>query len=49
MDMYQTNNLTCVGTIALATQPANNDSITYGGVTFTFVTTLGSTPGSVLL
>jgi hypothetical protein len=49
MDMYQTNNLTCVGTIALATQPANNDTITYGGVKFTFVTTLGATAGNVLL
>jgi len=48
MDMYSTNNLTCVGTIALATQPADWDTITYGWVVFTFKTTLWTTAGNVL-
>lgn len=49
MDMYQTNNLTCVGTLALPVQPSNNDSVTYGGVKFTFVSSLWTTPGNVLI
>jgi len=49
MAYYVTNNLTCVGSLALATLPADGDSVTIRGVKFTFKTTLGTTAGNVLI
>jgi len=47
--MYISENLTGEAVLALATQPTDTDTVTIGGVTFTFRTTLGSTAGSVLI
>jgi hypothetical protein len=49
MDVYVSNNLTFTATLDLATAPADNDTVTIGGQTFTFKTTLGSTAGNVLI
>lgn len=35
--LYSTNNLTCSAVLALGVQPTANDTVTIGGVTFTFV------------
>lgn len=48
MDVYTSNNLSFTATLDLATQPALNDTVRINGVTFTFVTTLGTTAGNVL-
>jgi hypothetical protein len=57
-DLYCSNNLTWTGTITIATEPNDGDTVTfktydiYGNVqtiTFTFKTTLGSTAGNVLI
>ena len=45
---YVSEALTGEVIVDTATQPANNDAITVGDLTFTFVTTLGSTEGNVL-
>lgn len=47
--LYSSNNLTGSAVLALATQPTDGDTVTIQGVTFTFKTTLGSTPGNVLI
>ena len=47
--LYSTNNLTCSAVLALATNPTANDTVTIGGVTFTFVSSIGSTAGNVLI
>jgi hypothetical protein len=49
MDVYTSNNLTFTATLDLATAPADADTVTIGGVTFTFKTTLGATAGNVLI
>lgn len=49
VELYVSNNLTGKATLALATQPTDGDTVTIQGVTFTFKTTLGSTPGNVLI
>ena len=44
------NNLTCVGTFSFGGATiANGNTIKIADVTFTFVTTIGSTPGNVLI
>lgn len=57
-DLYRSNNVTWTGTITIATEPNDGDTVTfktydiYGvvqTVTFTFKTTLGSTAGNVLI
>lgn len=48
-DNYVSNNLTCTAVLSLATQPTNTDPITIGGVTFTFVSVIGTTAGNVLI
>jgi hypothetical protein len=47
--LHKSNNLTWTGVLALATAPTNGDTITIRGVVFTFVTTIGSTAGNVLI
>lgn len=47
--MYSTNNLTCSAVLAMATTPTDGDTVTIKGVVFTFKTTLGTTPGNVLI
>lgn len=49
MDVYTSNNLSFTATLDLATQPTANDTVTVNGVTFTFVSSIGSTAGNVLL
>lgn len=53
MDLYLSNNYTRQVVLDLATQPTANDTVTYtiGGtaVTFTFVSSIGSTAGNVLI
>jgi hypothetical protein len=48
-DIYETTNGYWTGTLALATQPTDGDTVTINGVVFTFKTTLGSTAGNVLI
>lgn len=49
MDVYEANNLTATRVLQLATNPTANDSVTILGVKFTFVSTLGTTAGNVLI
>ena len=49
MKLYRSNQLTASAYLALATAPTNGDTITIAGQTFTFVTTIGSTAGNVLI
>lgn len=48
-DLYQTNAAYWTGVLGIATQPTDADTVVINGVTFTFKTTLGSTPGNVLI
>lgn len=48
-DCYDTTNGYWTGSLALATQPTDGDTVTINGVVFTFKTTLGSTAGNVLI
>jgi len=48
-NLFVSNALPWTGTLALATQPTDGDTVTINGVTFTFKTTLGSTAGNVLI
>ena len=47
--MYVSENLTGTATLNLATTPTANDTVVINGVTFTFVSTIGSNPGNVLI
>lgn len=49
IDLYVSNNLTSSAVLALATNPTANDTVTIDGVTFTFVSTIGTTAGNVLI
>jgi hypothetical protein len=49
MNTYSVSMLTSSTTLDLATAPADGDTVTIQGVTFTFKTTLGSTAGNVLI
>lgn len=49
MDTYSVSMLTSTATFALSVQPTDGDIVQFQGVTFTFKTTLGSTPGNVLI
>jgi hypothetical protein len=48
-DLYESNNLPLTGRWTPANNPSNNDTITIDGVTFTFVSSIGSTEGNVLI
>ena len=48
-NLFVSNALTWTGTFSMVTQPTDGDTVTIGGVTFTFKTTLGSTAGNVLI
>ena len=48
-NLFVSNALTWTGTLKLATNPTNTDTITIMGVTFTFVSSIGSTAGNVLI
>lgn len=48
-NIFLSNALPWVGTLALTVQPTDGDTTTINGVTFTFKTTLGSTAGNVLI
>ncbi len=47
--IVQNNNLPYSAVLGLATNPTANDTITIAGVTFTFVGSIGSTAGNVLI
>ena len=47
--LYVSNATTWTGTIGIATTPTNGDTVVINGVTFTFVTSIGSTAGNVLI
>lgn len=46
---YVSNQLTSTAVLSLATQPSDNDPVVIAGQTFVFKTTLGTTPGQVLI
>lgn len=48
-NIFLSNGLTWTGTLNLATNPTNNDTITIMGVTFTFVSSIGAVAGNVLI
>lgn len=48
-NLFVSNNIGWSGSLALATQPTDGDTATANGVTFTFKTVLGATPGNVLI
>lgn len=47
--LYTSNNTTGSAVLALATNPTANDTVTIQGVTFTFVSSIGTTAGNVLI
>lgn len=47
--LYSTNNLPCTAVLAMATNPTAGDTVTANGVTFTFVSPIGTTAGNVLI
>jgi hypothetical protein len=47
--MYVSENLTGTAVLGIATQPTDGDTVTINGIVFTFKTTLGVTPGNVLI
>lgn len=47
--LHSSNNLTGSAVLALATNPTAGDTVTIQGVTFTFVSSIGTTAGNVLI
>jgi hypothetical protein len=47
--LYESNNLAGSAVLAMATQPTANDTVVIEGVTFTFVSSIGTTAGNVLI
>lgn len=47
--LYTSNNVTGSAVLAMATNPTANDTVTIQGVTFTFVSSIGTTAGNVLI
>jgi len=47
--MYISENLPSTSVLSIATTPTDGDTVTIGGVVFTFKTTLGSTAGNVAI
>src|SRR3990167_5119738 len=48
-DLYSSNQLANSAVLSLATTPTDTDPVVINGVTFTFVTTIGTTAGNVLI
>lgn len=48
-EVYVSENLTGEVTLGLATNPSNKDTLTINGVTITFVSSIGTTAGNVLI
>lgn len=48
-DLFVSNNLPWEATVQMPTNPTNGDVITLGGLTFTFVSVIGTTAGNVLI
>lgn len=48
-DFYTSNQLTSTAVLSLATQPTANDTVTIAGQVFTFVSSIGTTAGNVLI
>ncbi len=48
-DILYSNNLPYSATLGIATKPTNGDTVVVAGVTFTFVTSIGTTAGNVLI
>lgn len=48
-DVFVSNQLPCTAVLSLATQPTNTDTVVIAGITFTFVSSIGSTAGNVLI
>ena len=48
-EVYVSENLTGEVTLGLATNPSNGDTLTINGVTITFVSSIGTTAGNVLI
>lgn len=49
MTLYRSNQTSGSAVLSLATQPTNGDTVVINGVTFTFVSSIGSTAGNVLI
>lgn len=49
LKLYKSNNLTGSARWTPANNPSNNDTITIAGITFTFVTSIGTTAGNILI
>lgn len=47
--MYVSENLTGTAVLGMATAPTNGDTVVINGITFTFVSSIGTTPGNVLI
>jgi len=48
-DFHVSNQLTSTAVLAMATNPTDNDTITIAGQVFTFVSSIGTTAGNVLI
>lgn len=48
-DLYASENLTGEAVLAMATNPTAGDTVTIQGITFTFVSSIGTTAGNVLI
>jgi hypothetical protein len=48
-EIYTSNQLTASAVLSLVTNPTNTDTVTIQGVTFTFVSSIGTTAGNVLI
>jgi hypothetical protein len=47
--LYRSNQTSGTAVLSLATQPTNTDTVVIEGVTFTFVSSIGTTAGNVLI
>lgn len=47
--LYRSNNTAGSAVLSLATNPSNTDTVTINGVVFTFVSSIGTTAGNVLI
>jgi len=48
-EIYYSNNVPYSATLGMATNPTANDTVTISGVTFKFVSAIGTDPGNVLI
>lgn len=49
LEIMQSQNVPSRATLSMATQPTDGDTVVINGITFTFKTVLGATPGNVLI